>query len=292
MKMDLLTLFAILSKLVFYIGALFAIGTILYCIFFETNKSKLNFNSRRIIIVFSIFGLLAAMMSYALASARLTGNINDTINPEMMNILWQTQMGTTILLQIIGFCVVIIGVLLSKMNKNIMAIGGLIVLVSFIQTGHVADIHNFLFQILLLVHLIGIAIWIGILLPLYQLSSDSTQITTSTEIAHRFGKIAMLFVPILIIAGSWIAYQLVNSIENLFTTGYGQTLLIKIAMVSALLSLAAMNKLRFVPAIKNGNVNALKHFRYSIIGEIILVVSILSVSSILTNVLTLPRTHS
>ena len=178
------------------------------------------------------------------------------------------------------------------MSKSLTAIGCLVVLGSFVQIGHVADIPNFLFQILLLIHLIGIAIWVGILFPLYRLSSDLAQITTTEEIAHRFGRLAMVFVPVLLIAGGWVAYQLVNSFTNLFTTGYRQTLLIKVVIATGLLTLAAANKLRFVPALRVGDSDALKHLKYSVLVEIMLVAFILSTTAVLTSVLTLPEAHS
>lgn len=290
--MDLLSLFSIISKLMLYIGALFASGTIIYLIVFETNKAKSSFNGRPITGLFAIVGLISALTSYALAAARLTGEVAGAVDPEMLGILWQTPVGTALLLRALGFFLIIVGLFSGKVSKSLIAIGCLVVLGSFTQIGHVADIPNFLFQALLLTHLMGIAIWVGILLPLYRLSSDPAQITTTEEIADRFGRLAVIFVPILLIAGGWLAYQLVNSLTNLFTTGYGQTLLIKIVIVAGLLGLAAANKLRFVPALRAGDSAALKHLKYSVLAEIMLVIFVLSITAVLTSVLTLPEAHS
>ncbi len=275
-----------------YIGALFASGTVIYLILFDTIKARSSFNGRRMTGLFAIIGLISASTSYALAGARLTGGIAGAFDPEMLGILWQTPIGTALLLRVMGFSLIIIGLFFGKMSKSLTAIGCLVVLVSFIQIGHVADIPNFLSQVLLLIHLIGVSIWVGILFPLYRLSSDHAQITTTEEIAHRFGRLAVFFVPILLIAGVWLAYQLVNSFTNLFTTGYGQTLLIKVVVVTGLLGLAAANKLRFVPALRVGDSAALKHLKYSVLVEIILVAFILSTTAILTTVLALPEAYS
>ena len=290
--MDFLNLFSITSKLMLYIGALFASGTVLYLMLFDTIKARSSFNGRRMTGLFAIIGLISASTSYTLAGARLTGDIAGAFDPEILGILWQTPVGTALLLRVLGFSLIIIGLFSGKMSKSLMAIGCLVVLGSFIQMGHVADIPNFLFQVLLLMHLIGISIWVGILFPLYRLSSDPAQMTTTEEIAHRFGRLATLFVPILLIAGGWLAYQLVNSFTNLFTTGYGQTLLIKVVIVTGLLGLAAANKLRFVPALRVGDSAALKHLKYSVLAEIMLVIFLLSITAVLTSVLTLPEAHS
>ncbi len=275
-----------------YIGALFASGTVIYLILFDTIKARSSFNGRRMTGLFALIGLISALTSYALAGAKLTGDIAGAFDPEMLGILWQTPVGTALLLRVLGFSFIIIGLFSGKMSKNLMAIGCLVVLGSFVQTGHVADIPNFLLQILLLIHLIGIASWVGVLFPLYRLSADSAQIATTAEIAHRFGRLAVLFVPILLFAGGWLAYRLVNSLTNLFTTGYGQTLLIKVVIVTGLLGLAAANKLRFTPALRAGDSASLKNLKYSVLAEIMLVIFILSITAVLTSVLTLPEAHS
>ncbi|MCY3674623.1 MAG: CopD family protein, partial [Rhodobacteraceae bacterium] len=78
----------------------------------------------------------------------------------------------------------------------------------------------------------------------------------------------------------------------LFTTGYGQTLLVKVVIVTSLLGLAAINKLRFVPALQAGDVEAQKHLKFSVLVEIILVFCILAATAVLTSVQTLPEVHS
>ena len=290
--MDFLNLFSIASNLMLYIGAVFASGTVIYLMLFDTIKARSSYNGRQMTGLFSIIGLVSALTSYALAGARLTGELSGAFDPDMLSILWQTPVGTALLFRVLGFSLIIIGLFSGKMSKSLTAIGCLVVLGSFVTIGHVADISNFVFQILLLIHLIGIAIWVGVLFPLYRLSSDPAQITTTEEIAHRFGRLAMIFVPVLLIAGGWMAYQLVNSFTNLFTTGYGQTLLIKVVITTGLLTLAAANKLRFVPALRVGDSAALKHLKYSVLAEIMLVIFILSTTAVLTSVLTLPEAHS
>ena len=290
--MDILSLFAIISKFTLYIGSLFASGTVFYLIFFEENKAQSIFNGRRIINLFAIIGLVSALTGYALAAARLTGEIAGAFDPEMLGILWQTPAGTALLLRVLGLSLILFGGFASRLSHSIAVIGCLLVLGSFTQIGHVAGVPGFLFQILLFIHLIGITLWIGILLPLYRLSLNPSQIETTAEIAYRFGRLAVFFVPILLIAGGWIAFQVVNSFENLLTTRYGQTLLIKVAIVTGLLGLGAANKLRFVPALKTGDSDALKHLQYSVLVEIMLAFFILSITAVLTSVLFLPEVHS
>ena len=61
-----------------------------------------------------------------------------------------------------------------------------------------------------------------------------------------------LVVPVLIVAGLSFAWLMSGTFAALFGTAYGWTLLAKLACVSAVLVLAALNKMRFVPALKVG----------------------------------------
>ncbi|MDE2760402.1 MAG: CopD family protein [Paracoccaceae bacterium] len=290
--MDLLILLTIISKLTFYIGALFASGTVFYLELFETNKARSSFNGCQLTILFAAIGLVSALSIFALTGAQLTGDFTGAFDPQILGILWQTPVGTALYLRVLGFSLIIIGFFAGRMSRIITTFSCFIVLGSFLSIGHVAELPNFLFPALLVIHLIGIATWVGILFPLYRLSSIPSQIETTGEIAHQFGRWALYFVPILLIAGGWLAYKLVNSFENLVTTGYGQTLLVKIVIVIGLLCLAAVNKLRFVPALRAGDVNALKHLKFSVLTEIILVFFILAATAILTSVQTLPAVHT
>lgn len=290
--MDLLILLSIISKLTFYLGALFASGTVFYLELFETNKARSSFNGRRMTILFAAIGLVSALSIFALTGAQLTGDFTGAFDPQILGILWQTPVGTALYLRVLGFAFIIIGFFAGRVSRIITTISCIIILASFLSIGHISELPNFLFPVLLVIHLIGIAIWLGILFPLYRLSSDPKQIRTTGEIAHQFGRWALYFVPVLLIAGGWLAYKLVNSFDNLFTTGYGQTLIVKVVIVTGLLCLAAVNKLRFVPALRAGNVEALKQLKFSVLVEIILVFFILAATAVLTSVQTLPEVHS
>ena len=289
--MDFLILLSIIAKLTLYIGALFASGTIIYLIFFETDKARSSFNSSQMIGIFALIGLIAAIASHALLSARLVDDIAGAFDSEMLAILWPTPVGTALLLRATGFAIIIVGLGWRRMGKSLMFIGCLVVIGSFTQASHVADIGSILSPILLLVHLIGISVWVGILLPLYKLSANPAQITVAADIAYSFGRFAVFFVPILLMAGGLLAYQLVGSPTNLFTTSYGQTLIAKVVIVGGLLLLAAANKFRFVPALRTGDLIALQRLQRTVLAEIVLVAFILAATAALTSAIALPENN-
>ena len=98
-----------------------------------------------------------------------------------------------------------------------------------------------------------------------------------------FGRCAAVIVPLLLLAGFVIAYQLVGSFDLLFGSDYGQLLLLKLMMVAAILSLAALHKWRLVPALNSdNNVQARAILAKSIIVEICLALLILSITTVLS----------
>ena len=167
----------------------------------------------------------------------------------------------------------------------IAAVGGLLALWSFAQIGHVPDAGPVWLEALLVVHLAAAAFWVGILSPLLRrLAGDPGELAAAAGLGGRFGRIATVTVPVLIAAGIVMAWRLLGDVSALATTGYGLTLLAKIAAVAILLGAAAHNKLRFVPAMRQGEPAAAARLRRSIAIEWLAVCAILLVTATLTTV--------
>ena len=291
--MDSVVLVAIVFKFALYVSVLFATGTVFYDLLFENSVARQYFIPQRIIGLLAIVAMLSTLIVYALRAASLTGEWGSMIDPEMLGILWQTPIRTALIFRVIGLTIILLGLLSLSggFGKIFLMIGSVVLLASFSQIGHITTISHFSFisTIFLLVHLVGVSLWVGILLPLYRLSVHPSLIAITADIAHKFGRLAMFFVPILLIAGSWLAYQLVGSLDDLLNTRYGQVLLLKVVLVTGLLGLAAVNKLRFVPALTAGDVATLKRLTVSVRVEIISILAIFITTSILTSVLTPPQ---
>jgi putative copper resistance protein D len=161
------------------------------------------------------------------------------------------------------------------------------VLWSFAQIGHLSGAVTWM-KVLLVVHLAGVAFWIGVLSPLRRLASNPLYQRQAAALGHRFGMVATIVVPTLLVAGVYHAWILTGSWENLIGSAYGQTLLVKVGVVSVLLALAAANKLRFVPQLAAGNTQAAQHLSRSISVEWAVITAILLATSILTSVLSVP----
>ena len=171
---------------------------------------------------------------------------------------------------------------MGRVGLWLSVLGGLIAIWSFAHVGHVYSRDTILLDIALLWHLLAVALWIGVLTPLKRLASSSNTYASAADVGHRFGIIASVTVPVLIIAGGYMGYQLVGSVSALIGTGYGQALIIKVLLVGGLLGLAAANKLRFIPALRSGDPVAAKHLSNSLSGEWLFILAVLSTTAVLT----------
>ena len=107
-------------------------------------------------------------------------------------------------------------------------------------------------------------------------------------ISEKFGFYAIFYVAILVIVGLVFSYILVGNIEGLFSTIYGNILLLKFILVSILLSIGALNKLRLVPYLKIDYQVGKYKLKKSIEIEGIISLIILVLTSILTTSLPTP----
>lgn len=79
-------------------------------------------------------------------------------------------------------------------------------------------------------------------------SGDGPTVLAGTiTLVNRFSAMAGLSIAMVLVAGILLAIAEVGSVANLFETAYGQTLLVKVALVGLLIAVAAYNRLLLVP---------------------------------------------
>jgi len=279
---DIWGLAAIITKFALYLGVLTATGTVLAALMFRLNQF------RGIALTFGGIALIATLVGFSLRGANLTGDASGLMDLEMLGLLWSTPVGTAIALRLFGLGVLIVGLFMARGGIVLSALGGVVAVWSFGHIGHISDRGSAVLDVALTLHLITVAIWIGILTPLQRLARKTATYAEAAKVGHRFGLVASFTVPALIVAGGYMSYTLVGSIAALIQTGYGQALVIKVLLVAVLLGLAAANKLRFMPRLKVGDASAAKHLTKSISIEWVVVVLVLAVTAVLTSNLTLP----
>ena len=279
---DLFGLAAVITKFGLYLGVITATGTVMATLMFRLDRT------RDLAAAFAVLGLVSAIFAFSLRGANLVGDAKGMIDPEMLGLLWSTPVGTALMLRILGLSLLIIGLLVQRVGTWISLLGGVIAVWSFGQVGHISSREAILLDIALMVHLLTVALWIGVLTPLRRLASSANTYASAVNVGHRFGVVALFTVPGLIIMGVYMSYWLAGSLAALTGTGYGQALIFKVLLVGLLLGLAATNKLRFVPALRSGDPIGASYLIKSISAEWLIIIAVLGTTAVLTTNLTLP----
>ena len=162
----------------------------------------------------------------------------------------------------------------------------LLLLLSFQATGHVAPL-SLPARIALVIHVIGVALWLGSLLPLLR-ATGIYQREQAQLLLSQFSSRATVMVTALLVAAAYLLTQLLSTPTELLSSGYGASLLLKIVLVCALLSLAALNRWWLVPLLTRPG--AMLHIRRSITLEMVFGFFVLAVTVFLSTVIG-PASH-
>jgi putative copper resistance protein D len=161
--------------------------------------------------------------------------------------------------------------------------------ISFAGVGHIRGLlPNAAPLLLLCMHLLCAAFWLGALGPLLiaaRVGSD-TQVAL---LASRFGKIALGVVVLLLAAGAGVLWALIGDAAQFWSSDYGRMVAVKLLLVAALLSMAAVNKLYLTPKLLSGHAKAVIQFRRSVILEMIIGALILLITATFTTVAGPPK---
>jgi len=120
---------------------------------------------------------------------------------------------------------------------------------------------------------------------------DSSLLTSTIGVVDRFSTMAGISFAFIIVAGLLLSIAEVGSLANLFDTGYGQLLLVKIACVGLLLFVAAYNRLLLLPWLFGTSAEATsqsiargwRRLSATVRWEAVGMVAVLAVTSVLAN---------
>ena len=240
---------------------------------------------RRLAAAAALVGLIVLATRFGIRAARISGlGVEAMTDPTMLGFVWQSPLGQAAIWRGAGEALVLAILIPGAIGLGVASVGAVLIAVSYSFVGHSLGDPRWALASLLVVHLLATAFWVGALVPLRRAARSPF----GAALLHRFGVIASGTVALLIAVGASFAWLLSGSIGALFSTAYGWTLLGKVALVSGLLALAALNKLRLVPALKRGEPGASTALRHSIAWEAVAVVLILLLTAALTTITTPP----
>ncbi len=162
--------------------------------------------------------------------------------------------GTVTLLQQVLILVVLGCALLLVRGREWTATVGLVaaVLVTVgpsLPTGP-TDRADLLGSLMIQAHIVGGSVWAGGLITLALLSvRGRTAGGDWAAVWGRFSLAAMYAVGAILLSGVWLTYREVGTVSQLWQTGFGRVLLIKVALVGGLLVAGAYNQLVVLPRV-------------------------------------------
>ena len=286
--MDVWIIINPILKALLYVASFGSVGSFLFSLHFgkqlsEQQQSYCNYLSHKS----TLFGLVITLLMILSVAGNLGGDLASVIDMLMLQLAIESKSGVGYLTAFSGFAIMVMAHNMKTKAKTVgLFFGSIVVMFSFSMAGH-SQLGGVITQALLMVHLFGITFWLGSLLPFRWicLQDDTTNLS---GLAHQFGILAMGYVGLLLSAGFFYAYMLIGELSLIFTTSYGNLLLIKIILVCALLFLAALNKFKLVPSLEKSPLLGVKKFKSSVQLEIVLAFIIVFASSLLTTSITLP----
>jgi copper transport protein len=124
------------------------------------------------------------------------------------------------------------------------------------------------------IHGVGIALWIGSLLPLAAAMKRDGDHALST--LHRFSRTIPIVLAAILLSGGFLAIVQVEHVEALRSTDYGRVLVAKLAVVAALLTIAAWNRFALTFQINQGEIEARLGLIRTIAAELMLMMIVLA----------------
>jgi copper resistance protein D len=196
--------------------------------------------------------------------------------------LFLTTSAAALLTRIAGAACVAWGLRPRARPPYPLALAGSVVMIgSFLLTGHtVAQPRRLALASLLFVHVAIVAFWFGSLRPLRQVVALESR-RVASEVLNSFSALAVWLVPVIALAGAALAALLLPDIDGLLRP-YGRLLLTKSALFALLMGLAAVNRLRLVPALAAGSGTAPASLRRSIALEYALICVVLAVTAVMS----------
>jgi putative copper resistance protein D len=275
---------AALAKATSYATTLGAAGAIFFLAYSERLLRPAQRRSiLRNVLILSAVAALASTARISLLAASMSGSFGDMFDLSSARMILSAGEGWAIALRILGLTLCVAAFKSGRRWSTAACIGAMLAAASFAAVGHVHALKpDRLPTAILVLHLTCAAFWLGALWPLLRVAGDGDK-AVSAALAARFGKAALYVVGMLIGAGVLLGYQLLGSLGALWSSDYGRMLSLKLLLVAALLSAAAVNKLSLTPRLQAGDAAAAAALRRSIRFEMILGGLILLVTAAFTS---------
>jgi len=273
---------ALLVKAALYAATLGAAGGVFFLAY---TRSLLELADR--LAIARPLGLLVAVAIAAsaarvlLTAASMASDAAGMLDTRLLAMVWHGGEGRAAALRAGGLLLAMPALARDGRAGWLAIAGAVLAATSFAWVGHAHAATQAAAPLLVGVHVLAVAFWLGALGPL-AIEARRRAPRELGAVAARFGRLAMAVVAALLAAGAAVLWMLLGGLAELWTSGYGCLACVKIAFVACLLALAAWNKLRLVPRIVAGDPLAVRSLRRAIRAEMLVAGLILLITAALT----------
>jgi copper resistance protein D len=281
---------AVCAKAVTYAATLGAAGAIFFLAYngsllFELPRSRI----RRLIGTLLLASALASCARVLLSSASMSGELGGMFDSGFVRMILGAGEGRATGMRMAGLALAALAIPSNPRFRALAPLGAAAASISFAGVGHIrALLPNAAPLLLLCVHLLCAAFWLGALGPLLIAARDGSD-TRVALLASRFGRLALGVVVLLLAAGAGVLWAVIGDAAQFWSSDYGRMMAVKLLIVAALLSIAAVNKLYLTPKLLSGHAKALIQFRRSVKLEMVIGALILLITATFTTLAGPPK---
>ncbi len=264
-----------LTKLVLYLGLFAGVGGTFFIGWIGGGARPV----RRILSALTVAGLAAAILSVGLQGLDELGlSWPDLAAPQVWTTGFSGTYGATAVLAAISLALALMVLCTKGLEEKTLSLAAFLgVGFALAMSGHASTAHpQWLTRPAVFLHALGIAFWAGSLLPLGMALAGRMpdKAPDARAVLSRFSRVIPFAVAPLVLAGVTLAIVQLGSVEALWTTAYGQVLLVKFALLVVLFALAAINREWLTKPSLGGDRTAIRRLHRSIRVEIVLMMAI------------------
>jgi copper transport protein len=201
-----------------------------------------------------------------------------------------TRFGRAFIIMTLGYALVLALVYLAWLLDRTVFLGPALVLSLLLVSGFSLSGHDavdpgswWATELADWVHISAASLWIGGLVALAALVWNGAPELRRVAF-HRFSELATVSIALVLAAGIYLSVVRLPHLHDLWSTGYGRVLLVKIGLVCAALAWGGFHKLVVAPAIERGaGPGLLSRTGRSLVGESLLGVAVLLVAAVLVD---------
>lgn len=236
---------------------------------------------RAVLLWLAVGGLALNALSIVAMTASMSGvGLTQVAHADIRAMIVETPMGKAWVIR--SAAIVVFAAAVARGRGVVLpSICAAIALGSLAWTGHGAAGEGTVGTVQLVgdvIHLFSSAAWFGALVALTGMLLGSTDTATAHRALARFALAGTIIVLLVAFTGLLNTLSLVGwtNIANLPSTTYGQLLLAKLALFTAMLGLASLNRFRLTPALSSAEVVTRAVLRRSLLAETSAAVAILA----------------